>query len=33
MRKFYGKDQVTWILHMKQYFGLHDVQLSQKGTY
>ena len=30
MRKFDGKDPVTWILHMEQYFDLHHVQLLQK---
>ena len=30
MRKFYGKDMVTWILQMEQYFDLHDVQHTQK---
>jgi len=30
MRKFDGKDLVNWILQMKQYFDLHDVQLLQK---
>jgi len=30
MRKFDGKDLVTWILHMEQYFDLHDVQHTQK---
>ena len=30
MRKFDGKDPVTWILQMEQYFDLHDVQLLQK---
>ena len=29
MRNFDGKDPVSWILHMEQYFDLHDVQLSQ----
>ena len=24
MRKFDGKDLVTWILHMEQYFDLHN---------
>ena len=26
MSKFYGKDRVTWILHMEQHFDLQDVQ-------
>ena len=26
MRKFYGKDPITWIPQMDQYFDLHDVQ-------
>ena len=26
MRKFDGKDPVTWILQMEQYFDLHNVQ-------
>ena len=30
MRKFYGKDIVTWILQMEQYFYLHNVQNTQK---
>ena len=30
MRKFDGKDLVTWILHMKKYFDLHEVKLLQK---
>ena len=30
MRKFYGKDPITWILQMEIYFDLHDVQLLQK---
>ena len=30
MRKLDGKDSVTWILQMEQYFDLHDVQPSQK---
>ena len=30
MRKFDGKDHVTWILHMEKYFDLHEVQLLQK---
>jgi len=30
MRKFDGKDIVTWILQMEQYFDLQDVKPSQK---
>jgi len=30
MRKFAGKDSVTWILQMEQLFDLHDVQHTQK---
>ena len=30
MRKFDGKDPVTWILQMEQYFDLHNVQNTQK---
>ena len=26
MSKFYGKDPLTWILQMEQYFDLHNVQ-------
>ena len=26
MRKFDGKDLVTWILHMEQYFDLQEVK-------
>ena len=26
MRKFDGKDPLTWILHMEQYFDLNNVQ-------
>ena len=29
MRKFDGKDPVTWILQMEQYFDLHNVQHTQ----
>ena len=29
MRKFDGKDPVTWILQMEQYFDLHNVQNTQ----
>ena len=30
MRKLDGKDLVTWILHMEQYFDLNNVQNTQK---
>ena len=30
MRKFDGKDPVTWILHMEKYFDLNNVQKTQK---
>ena len=30
MRKFHGKDMVTWILQMEKSFDLHDVQHKQK---
>jgi len=30
MRQFDGKDLITWILQMDQYFDVHDVQLLQK---
>ena len=30
MRKFYGKDPVTWILQMEQYFDLNNMQNTQK---
>ena len=30
MRKFDGKDPVTWILHVEQYFDLNNVQNTQK---
>jgi len=30
MRKFDGKDPVTWILQMEQHFDLHDVQNAQE---
>ena len=30
MRKFDGKDPVTWILHMEQYFDLNNVKNTQK---
>ena len=26
MRNFYGKDPITWILPMEQYFDLHNVK-------
>ena len=26
MRKFYGKDPITWILHMEKYFDLNNVK-------
>ena len=29
MSKFDGKDLITWILQMEQYFGLHNVQNTQ----
>ena len=29
-RKFYGKDLLTWILQMEQFFDLHDVSQTQK---
>jgi len=29
MRKFDGKDPITWILHMEKYFDLPDAQLLQ----
>jgi len=29
-RKFDGKDLVNWILHMEQYFDIHEVQLLEK---
>ena len=31
MRKFDGKDLVTWILQMEQYFDLNNVQNTQKA--
>jgi len=31
MRKFDGKDTVTWILQMEQYFDLHNVEHIQKA--
>jgi hypothetical protein len=30
MRKFDGKDTITWILQMEQFFDLHDVPHIQK---
>ena len=30
MRKFDGKDPITWILQMEQVFDLHDVRHTQK---
>ena len=30
MRKFDGKDPVTWVLQMEQYFDLKNVQNTQK---
>ena len=30
MRKFDGKDHVTWILQMEQYFDLHNVPNTEK---
>jgi hypothetical protein len=30
MRKFDGKDPITWILHMEHFFDLHDVPHTQK---
>ena len=30
MKKFDGKDLVTWILQMEKYFDLHNVQNRQK---
>ena len=30
MSNFDGKDPVTWILHMEQYFDLHNVRNTQK---
>ena len=30
MMKFDGKDSITWILQMEQYFDLHDVKHTQK---
>jgi hypothetical protein len=30
MRKFDGKDPFTWILHMEQFFDLHNVPHTQK---
>ena len=30
MRKFDGKDPITWMLQMEQYFELHNTQNTQK---
>jgi hypothetical protein len=30
MRKFDGKDPITWILHMEKFFDLHEVPHTQK---
>ncbi len=30
MRKFYGKDPITWILQTEQYFDLNNVRNTQK---
>jgi hypothetical protein len=30
MRKFDGKDPITWILQMEQFFDLHNVPYTQK---
>ena len=30
MRKFYGKNHITWILDMEQYFDLNNMQNTQK---
>jgi hypothetical protein len=30
MRKFDGKDPITWILNMEQFFDLHDVPHTQQ---
>ena len=30
MRKFYGKDPITWILQMEQYVDLNNVKNTQK---
>jgi hypothetical protein len=30
MRKFDGKDPITWILQMEQFFDLHNVPHTQK---
>jgi hypothetical protein len=32
MRKFDGKYPITWILHMEQFFDLHQVPTLQKVT-
>ena len=33
MRKFDGKDRVTWILQMEKYFDLNNMQTHTKGTH
>jgi hypothetical protein len=30
MRKFYGKDPITWILQMEQFVDLHNLPHTQK---
>jgi hypothetical protein len=30
IRKFYGKDPITWILQMVQFFDIHNVPHTQK---
>jgi hypothetical protein len=30
MSEFDGKDPITWILHMEQFFDLHDMSHTQK---
>ena len=32
MRKFDGKDPVTWILQMEQYFDLNNVQTHKRSS-
>jgi hypothetical protein len=32
MRKFDGKDPITWIFQMEQFFDLHQVPTLQKVT-
>ena len=32
MRKFYGKDPITWIFKMEKFFDLHQVPTLQKVT-